>query len=738
MKNEIFSSLNLLLDSVEGSNLLLEYYERFSKRLFSVQDFKSVLNVFYDELSKVYTKQHIEIILSQNNQKLAKFQYNQENNRVVPTGEFVEKNTLYHYVLAKRQPVLTNSYAGFCGKLEVNPGVIPARSWIGVPMKVRGRVLGALVIWDDRPDYYFRLQDKQFLSSMTNTASFAIENIYLSDYIVEKNGSYKIFDSLLPKSPARNSIKNVLSQLLQSVLRQDDVAYNALFVGTRQAKKWRMLNESFEDPAFTSASIDLLQGFGNLNPNIFEETEPLFWAKGDTAHPLHSAFAEVSHKLSGQSFLFFPFVINATYLGAWVIAFSRKNKPSHDELQMYRFIFYLISQLIEKKAIIEQNRKYQNYTKHLERMKVLGELASGTMHSMNNILSVIIGKAQLLQKRLEQTPYNRDLELLLQAAKDGANSISRLQRYSSSGKEKESPKTLNINTLVQEVVEIARPRFEVEAQSKGIHFDLDLTLGEVKPVSGDATTLREVVLNLINNALDAMPNGGKLSIQTTAKDEKNFIFVSDTGKGIPKEIQQKIFDPFFTTKGEKGNGLGLSMAAEIVEKHNGKIYVDSVPGKGAIFMVELPATGEETLTPTSRPEFYQPLEYKVLLVEDKSIVRETLAEMLEEEGCSVATAASAQEALLKFQKYRCDVVLADLSMPNVNGVELARKLKTLDPGIPVFIVTGWNQVDGKLIDANDAIDGVIKKPFNMELIRQELIKIVGSKNGHFHKNGFSV
>lgn len=738
MKNHIFSSLNLLKNSSDGANVLLEYYERFGRRLFAARDFKTVLGVLYEELRKVYPDQEIEIILTQNQQPLAKFRYNEANNRVVPSGEFVERNTLYRYMLDRREAVLTNSYPGFCGKLGVSPGKIPARSWIGVPMKVRGRVLGALVIWDRRPDYFFRLQDKQFLTSMTNMASFAIENIYLYDYIVEKNGSYKVFDSLLPKGATRNSIKNVLSQLLHSVLQQHDVKYTGLFVGQRHSRKWRVLDECYQDAVFSRGGSAIQSGLSHLDLSVFETDEPVFWRSGAEDNALNAALAEPLKALPAGSGLLFPFVINNTYLGAWIIVRSRKKEPAHDEVQMYRFIFYVMAQLIEKKALMEQNRKYRAYTKHLEHMKVMGELASGTMHSLNNLLSVIIGKSQLLQKRLAHTPYSRDLELLLQAAQDGARRIHRLQSYSASGKAESGRKPLNINSLVQEVVEIARPRFEEEAQLRGIHYDLDVSLGEVKAVLGDQAALREVILNLINNALDAMPEGGKLTIQTSSKGNKARILVSDTGSGIPPEIQKKIFEPFFTTKGQKGNGLGLSIANDIVTRHNGKIEVDSVPGRGSIFAVELSMTGDAVLPQSSRPEFYQPLDYKVLLVEDRGEVRETLAEMLEEEGCEVVTAATASEALLKFQKYRCDVVLADLSMPNVNGLELARKLKGLDPAIPVFIITGWNQVDDAVLNANGDIDGIIKKPFNIEEIRQEFIQVVGNKTRQFHKNGFSV
>lgn len=750
MKNEPFLSSNLLLDNIEGANLLLEYFASFSKRIFAANDFKTILKSLYEELRKLYVNQRIEVVFWQNSQHLVKFSYNETTGQVTPDETLGEPNTLYHYVLAKRQPVLTNNYQTFCENSGINPGDIPASSWLGVPMQVRDKVLGALVVWDNNPEHYLRVQDKQFLATMANMAGFAVENLYLVDYIVEKNGAFlegKLrregsgdgnspmpVGNLFSGGQTRNSVKSGISRLLQSALQQPAARYTALYLGTRQRDKWRLVEESFREREFSTLGNALLPGLAKAAPELFKDGEEMFWRRGDEAHPLTALFAQSIRKYPADSALFIPFAVNEIYLGAWIVVLSgNAESPGREELQFYRFIFYLITQLIEKRALLERNRKYESYLRHLERMKNMGELASSTVHSLNNLLSVVIGKGQVLQKKLQDTPYQRDLKLMLQAALDGANTIRRMQDYSA-GKSLAEPETLDLNLLIQEVVDIARPRIEAEALSRNIHYDVDVTLGDIKPVNGDAAALREVILNLITNAAEAMPRGGKLAIQTTLKDETVIIFISDTGVGIPPEICDKIFEPFYTTKGKQGNGLGLSIAADIVKKHNGKIYVDSIPYKGSIFMIELPTAGDALLPKPSHPQFLQPLSLRVLLVENKGIVLETLAEMLEDEGCRVITAANAHEALLKFQRFRCDVVFADLGMPGINGVELARRLKKLNNAVPVFIVTGWNKLDDSLLQANGVIDGIIKKPFTMERVRHEMLRVV-AKYRHFKKNG---
>lgn len=734
MSEKLFSSLSLLTDSVEGTNLLLEYFSDFSKRLYSARDFKSILQICFEELHKIYSNQHIEVIIWHNSKRLVKFVFDNKTGQVVPDEEFRKKNTIYNYVLENRQIVLTNNYSTFCENLNLEHAELPASAWLGIPMLVRGKVLGALVVWEEKPEHYLRVQDKQFLTTITDMISFAIENIYLYDYIVEKNGSYKIFETVLPRGASNYSAKSVLTQLLQAVLKQHYVSYSGIFIRNRFHQSWRLLNETYNQDSLARLGVDLLAGLPAIPESLFSSGDPVYWHQQYTNSPVRAAVNEVLPRYGINASLLFPFSINQTYLGIWLIGFRREaTPPSEDEHQLYRFIYYILTQLLEKKALIERKRKYETYMKHLERMKIAGELASGAAHHLNNILSVIMGKTQMLQRRLQNTPYARDLALILRAAEDGATSIQRLQNVVSRNAGTPGKKEpVNINELVQEVVEIARPRFEREAQSRGIHYDLKLTLGRVQPVLAEASSLREVLLNLVNNALDAMPEGGKLSLQTTCKDNKVLVFVSDTGTGIPENVQERIFEPFFTTKGERGNGLGLSIAADIIQRHRGKIYVDSIPNKGSIFMIELPVSGRIQTGGNHRDRTPGSMPYKILLVDDEGIVRETLAEMLEEEGCEVTTASNAEEALLKFQKYQCDVILTDLSMPSVNGIQLAEQLKQLNPAIPVFIITGWNQIDQQLLASNKVIDGIIKKPFNVEKIRAEIERVLSRSNPILH------
>ena len=725
MQERLFSSLNLLLDNVEGTNLLLEYLTEFSKKLYEARDFNSILSTLQKELKKIYANQKIEIILRQRDDSVIKFEFKSDGDKIVPSKEVINQNTLYNYILEKRQIILTNSYIPFCENINVETADLSANSWLGIPMIVHDKVLGAIVIWDDNPEHYLRLQDKQFLSAIADMISIALENIYLYDYLAESKDSSKNIEFILASNVSKNSTKNTLSQLLELTAKQEKINYTGLFLKRIQQNKWKLVEERYENNSLSNIGTEIIKKLVQIPAQQFEK-DYIYWSKNHPSNSQTNDFPDFLNNFPINSTLLFPFKINQTFQAIWLVSFAEEIKNIEDEINQLHFIFYFITQFLEKKALLEKKNKHENYIKHLEKMKVAGELASGTVHHLNNILSVILGKTEMLKNKLGGTSSERDLELILKAAKDGASSIQRLQSNLSQNQPSMQQKPLVINELIQEVAEIIRPQYKREAQLKGIQYKLELNLGNTKPVLGDSAALREVFLNLIDNALDAMPKGGKLSIQSTQKNDKVLVFISDTGVGIPKNIQTKIFEPFYSTKGEKGNGLGLSIAANLIKQHKGRIYVDSIIDKGSIFMVELPITKKEISVEKNLENTAINTNYKVLLVDDEGIVRETFAEMLEEKGCEVTLASSAEEALQKFQKHKCDLIFTDFNMPGTNGVDLAKELKKINPNALVFVITGWNYFNNNL-ETNGIIDGIIRKPFNIEKIMDEIERVASQK-----------
>lgn len=727
-----YSTLNILLDNVEGTSLLLEYYSDFSKRIFAAKDFKSIVSGLYEELRKIYFKQTVEFILWQNEKELVKFLYDPKTGEVSPSKDFAEKNSIYHYVLEERQTVLTNNYASFCENLGLVDPHLQASAWIGIPMRVRGKILGMVAVWDKNPEHFFRLQDKQFLSIATHITGFAIENIYIFEYLAEKQNSIDLNDTVFPQLPTGGSVDNFTHYFLQSLLNRTDIIYAGLFLRSQSHDKWRLLDEAHDNKMFENLEKELRKGLIYLKDENLKDRHTFVWIPQQGGMDLDRVFEDIRENYSLKCSILSLCAIQHYYFCALVVVLDTDDqKGIQKNLPYIEFTFSLLNQLIEKNILQDHKKNYESYIQHLEKLKIVGELASSSAHHLNNILSVISGRTQILLKKLKESSYYKDIKMIEQASADGALAVRRLQSVRTQGDKKKKYEILNVNDLILEVIEIVRPRFEREAQSTGITYDVKLTLGSFSSVKGDPAALREVFLNVINNAFDAMPKGGKLTIQTTLEKQKVFIFVSDTGQGIPEEVREKIFEPFFSTKGDGGNGLGLSISAEIIANHQGKIYVDSIPQKGSIFMIELPAADEE---PVSAPPQSPPSEdfvCKVLLVDDENAVGETLAEMLREEGYEVITVNDAREAVMKFVKSDCDLVLTDLSMPGINGYELAKRIKSLKKNVPVILITGWNQERDNIKDKNEIIDGLIEKPFNLNQIKQEFRKVL--KGNGYHK-----
>ncbi|UCF64710.1 MAG: GAF domain-containing protein, partial [bacterium] len=246
-KEKIHSSLNLLLDNIEGTNLLLEYYTEFGQKITQCRDFKTVIQVLHQELRKIYAKQQLEFILWQGADKLLKFVYDSARGKVQSPEEIKTAGTLYHHALEQQQTILTNNYKTFCDNLGVDARYVDASSWLGIPLLVRGKVLGMLVVWDNSVERYFRLQDKQFLSIITFITAFALENISLYDYIVEKNEPVSQIahpSTLQISTPSQAEPKE---QLLDLLLQAGKLSFAGLFMRSQSHDLWREMGCRWRD-----------------------------------------------------------------------------------------------------------------------------------------------------------------------------------------------------------------------------------------------------------------------------------------------------------------------------------------------------------------------------------------------------------------------------------------------------------------------------------------------------------
>jgi CheY-like chemotaxis protein len=281
---------------------------------------------------------------------------------------------------------------------------------------------------------------------------------------------------------------------------------------------------------------------------------------------------------------------------------------------------------------------------------------------------------------------------------------------------------VDLNEIVREVVELTRPRWRDEAQMHAIDLDVALELGELPRTAGEAPALREVIMNLLFNAIDAMRASGRIRIGTWTADDWVYCAISDTGVGMSDEVRQRAFEPFFTTKGPQGTGLGLSVAHAIVQRHGGELSLRANEGGGTVVTIRLPrAAAAMAAAPAETPPG-PPL--RVLVIDDETSVREALADTLTDDGHSVIQAAGGKEGLARLaESTRVDVVITDLGMPDMTGWDVARAVRHERPGLAVGLVTGWAVALEMSDEERRAVDFVIAKPYTIEALRTALARV---------------
>ena len=383
--------------------------------------------------------------------------------------------------------------------------------------------------------------------------------------------------------------------------------------------------------------------------------------------------------------------------------------------------------------IAEQERIREQFSQ-MEKLSALGELASGVAHDFNNTLAGILGRAQLLQRTSDPEKIARGLDIIIKTAEDGAKTVKRIQDFARQRRD-HNFELVSIDQILMDASEITRPRWKNCAEASNIHITLDLKIQSNAMVMGDDSELREVLVNMVFNAIDAMPEGGTLSLTTLTNGDSVIIKIIDTGVGMYPEVRSKIFDPFFTTKGKAGLGLGLAVSFGIIRRHGGEIEVESTYGKGTEFRITLPVAkmGEQSVTPveqveqveiaapvvTEEPRTVESLDRprtRMLVVDDEEFVRELLGEILEGEHCDVYLAASGSEALSVFKNMEFDGVFTDVGMPGMSGWELAREIRQLNPSIPIAVITGWGEAVGSHEQKAAGVDWVVAKPFTADRV----------------------
>ncbi len=374
--------------------------------------------------------------------------------------------------------------------------------------------------------------------------------------------------------------------------------------------------------------------------------------------------------------------------------------------------------------IMEQARIREQYSQ-IEKMSALGELASGVAHDFNNTLAGILGRAQLLLGTNDPDKIESGLKIIIKTAKDGAKTIKRIQDFARQRRDHDF-QPVSVDQLLLDVSEITRPRWKDHAEAANVHIGLELQIRSKALLMGDESELREVLVNMVFNAIDAMPQGGTLTLATKEIGDSVEISVSDTGTGMSDDVRSRIFDPFFTTKGKTGMGLGLAVSYGIIRRHEGTFKVDSELGRGSSFHITLPvargavkaAPTGELLLPAAKAFSHASQQTKILVVDDEDYVRELLRDILEREGYQVCLADGGHEALALFEAEQFDAVFTDVGLPGMSGWELARAIRSQNRYLPLAVITGWGEAVRSHEQKAAQVEWVVAKPFTVDRITE--------------------
>lgn len=539
-----------------------------------------------------------------------------------------------------------------------------------------------------------------------------------------------------------NTIGEGASKILQAICEGLGWEYGSLWAVDpdanvlRCAQTWQSLGDDAEEFETRSCDSVFSPGIG-LPGKVWNDGHPVWIA--DVVEESNFPRSADAAKIGLHGACAFPIRFRSEILGVVEFLSRSIREPDPDLLAMMVTIGSQIGQFIQRKRVEQALSESEEQLRQSQKLEAIGQLAGGISHDFNNLLTVIGGYSSILLNKLDHdSPFRVSVEEIKKAS-DRASGLTR-QLLAFSRKQILQPKILDLNVVVSELDKMVRRLIGEDIDLLAI---TDPNLGNVK---ADPGQIEQVLLNLIVNARDAMPAGGKLTIETANAflsadyalshaalgGRYVMLAVSDTGCGMDAELRKHVFEPFFTTKATgKGTGLGLATVYGIVKQSDGHIWLYSEPGKGTSFKIYLPCIDEIVADSASGPGLGLAAKGSetLLLVEDEDQVRRIVQEILEQQGYAVLAAANGEEALKLAEVHgsKIHLLMTDVVMPQMSGRELAEELTTLQPKLKVLYMSGYTDdaiVRHGLLDASL---NFIQKPFDAASAARKVREVLDSR-----------
>ena len=374
--------------------------------------------------------------------------------------------------------------------------------------------------------------------------------------------------------------------------------------------------------------------------------------------------------------------------------------------------------ITERKEREEATQRFREQLHQAEKLRALGEMAAGVAHNFNNLLTGVMGYAELMKMRDDvPEPVLANAEKIVQSARRCSAIVKRIQSFGRPSDPSQLSQ-VNLHQVVRDTIDITHVKWKAQAEQEGKIIDIDLTLDEVAPVQSAGSAWEEILSNLIFNGVDAMPEGGRITISTKMDGDEVCLSVSDTGTGMDEETRRRVFEPFFTTKApDKGTGLGLSTVWGIIQGQGGRIEIESEPGKGTTFHIRVPVVSDEPVPAEFTAGLDAVTGLRILVIDDDPAIRDFLPSLLVSH--EVDCAQNGVEGMTLFREKLHDLVITDWVMAGISGLEVADRVKALSPQTVLVLMTGW-EYRGSPVDESKSVDLIVSKPFDAEKLDDTL------------------
>ncbi|MBI4610336.1 MAG: GAF domain-containing protein [Candidatus Rokubacteria bacterium] len=593
----------------------------------------------------------------------------------------------------------------------------PVRNALALPIRAEGEVVGVLFAGRRGRPAPFTLEDLQLASVIADRVGTALAHRRLIERLGGQVNRLKELVELSARTSVRNDIQEILAIACETGCRLLRLRAAAIALLTEGGNVTVRASHGFSEETIERWRADTRSG---VTGELFRDQQLV------VCPDLHGRPDDPALKGLGiRALVAVPLRSRGMLVGCFYLADSRVREFAPDEVEAAQLLSALVGLAIENGQLYGEVRQAfdeitaaQDRLVRIEKARALSAMAGGVAHEFNNILAIILGKAQLILERTTEGHLREDVGVIAEAAWRAADLIRRLQGFAAT-RTVEEPFLLDLDTTVQEAVALTRPRWKDEAEAQGLRVEVVTDLAEGAPVFGNPVELREMLVNLILNALDAMPHGGRLTLTTRQRGDQIVLSIRDTGTGMSETVKRQLFDPFFTTRSPQRTGLGLSVVHGVVTRHRASIAVESREGEGTTFTISFSRARE--LHPPSVPmlvpaEQAPPAPARVLVIEDEEHICRVLVSVLGAAGHTVDSAPDGVEGLSRFEAGVYDVVITDLSMPGQSGLEVTRAVKQKAPGTPVILITGW----GDFLDPDrireSGVDLTLFKPFRNDQV----------------------